>query len=151
MVVFAKKWGPNLLRVPYTHRIDRENNQFQIMQKIFTGLENAFVGTGWSWKPHKSKEHIFLHRNYTQKNLNSEKNGNIFRSKKNPKNFRRKKIPEKSDPKSKNSDFQKKWFFENLNFDQIFREIFFVENFSENFFDRKISPFFFRSWDFFKV
>ena len=59
MVVFAKKWRPNLLRVPYTHRIDRENNQFQIMQKIFTGLENAFVGTGWSWKPHKSKEHIF--------------------------------------------------------------------------------------------
>ena len=62
-----------LLRVPYTHRIDRRNNQFQIMQKIFTGLENAFVGPGWSWKPHKSKEHIFLHRNYTKKYLNSDK------------------------------------------------------------------------------
>ena len=33
---------------PYTHRIDRGNTHFQIMQKIFTGLENAFVGTGWS-------------------------------------------------------------------------------------------------------
>ena len=32
---------------PYTHRIDRGNTHFQIMQKIFTGLENAFVGTGW--------------------------------------------------------------------------------------------------------
>ena len=32
---------------PYTHRIDRGNTHFQIMQKIFTGLENTFVGTGW--------------------------------------------------------------------------------------------------------
>ena len=37
-----------LLSVPYTHRTDRRNNQFQSMQKNFTGLENAFVGTGWS-------------------------------------------------------------------------------------------------------
>ena len=29
---------------PYT---DRGNKRFQIMQKIFTGLENAFVGNGW--------------------------------------------------------------------------------------------------------
>ena len=41
---------------------------------MFTGLENAFAGPGWAWKPHKSKDQIFLHRNYVQKNLNSEKN-----------------------------------------------------------------------------
>ena len=33
--------------------------------KIFTGLENAFAGPGWVWKPHKSEDHNFLHRNYT--------------------------------------------------------------------------------------
>ena len=32
---------------PYRHRIDRGNTHFQIMQKIFTWLENAFAGTGW--------------------------------------------------------------------------------------------------------
>ena len=37
------------------------------MHKIFTGLENAFAGPGWVWKPHKSKDQIFLHRNYVQK------------------------------------------------------------------------------------
>ena len=42
------------------------------------GLENAFVGTGWSWKPHKSKEHIFLHRNYTQKNISTPKKKEKF-------------------------------------------------------------------------
>ena len=31
---------------PYTHRIDRGNTHFQIMQKIFTGLENTFMGSG---------------------------------------------------------------------------------------------------------
>ena len=36
------------------------------MPKIFTELENAFAGPGWAWKPHKSKDHIFLHRSYTQ-------------------------------------------------------------------------------------
>ena len=28
---------------PYTPRIDRGNTHFQIIKKIFTGLENAFV------------------------------------------------------------------------------------------------------------
>ena len=32
---------------PYTHRIDRGNKRLQIMQKIFTELENAFAGNGW--------------------------------------------------------------------------------------------------------
>ena len=48
------------------------------MQKIFTGLENAFVGTGWSWKPHKSKEHIFYIEIILKKNLNSEKKWENF-------------------------------------------------------------------------
>ena len=48
------------------------------MQKIFTGLENAFAGPGWAWKPHKSKDHKFLHRNYIQKIFNSEKNMFFF-------------------------------------------------------------------------
>ena len=45
----------------------RGNIPFRNMQNIFTGLENAFAGPGWPWKPHKSKEQIFLHRSYTQK------------------------------------------------------------------------------------
>ena len=72
------------------------------MQKIFTGLENAFVGTGWSWKPHKSKEHIFYIETILKKYLNSEKKiGKIFDRKKISKFFRRKKNPEKSDQNSK--------------------------------------------------
>ena len=33
---------------PYTHRIDRGNTRFPDHVKIFTGLENAFAGNGWS-------------------------------------------------------------------------------------------------------
>ena len=69
----AKKWaqlfGPlytHCMQFPYTHRLESGNIPFRNMQNIFTGLENAFAGPGWPWKPHKSKEHIFLHRSYTQ-------------------------------------------------------------------------------------
>ena len=58
---------------PYTPRMDRGNTHFQIIKKIFTELENKFVGTGRSWKPHKWKEHNFLHRNYTQQIFSTPK------------------------------------------------------------------------------
>ena len=93
-------------KIPHTHRIDRGNKQFQIMQKISTGLENAFVNTGWSWKSHKSKERIFYIETILHKNSQLRK--------KKWKNFDRKKIKKfwtkkirKSDQKSKISDFQK--------------------------------------------
>ena len=69
------------------------------MQKISTGLENAFVNTGWSWKSHKSKERIFLHQNYTpQKFSTPKKNQKLSIEKKVDKKIR------KSNQKSKISD-----------------------------------------------
>ena len=74
-------------RIPYTHRWESGNDTFQNMPHIFTGLENAFAGPGWTWKHHKSKDHKFLHSKlYPKKNLISEKNiflldQNIFRKK----------------------------------------------------------------------
>ena len=57
------------LYTPYRSR----KHTFPDHQKIFTWLENAFVCTGRSWKPHKRKEHIFLHRNYIPKNFSTPK------------------------------------------------------------------------------
>ena len=66
----------------------RGNIPFRNMQNIFTGLENAFAGPGWPWKPHKSKEQIFLHRSYTPNFFAIEKNVRKKMSKKSPrKNF----------------------------------------------------------------
>ena len=48
------------------------------MHKIFTGLENAFAGPGWVWKPHKSKDQIVLHRNYIQKYFSTPKKNMFF-------------------------------------------------------------------------
>ena len=53
--------------IPYTHRWESENNTFQNTLRIFTGLENAFAGPGWTWKYHKSKDQKILHQNYIQK------------------------------------------------------------------------------------
>ena len=120
---------------PYTHRIDRGNTHFQIMQKNVTWLENTFVGTGWSWKPHKSKEHNFLHRNYTPKFFSTpKKNLKFFRSKKMFDFFSSKKFSRKIRPKIKNFRFSGK--IENLTF-SIFGRIFF-----RIFFRRKFSGFF---------
>ena len=58
--------------------MDRGNTHFQIIKKIFTELENTFVGTGRSWKPHKWKEHNFLHRNYTPKFFSTPKKNDFF-------------------------------------------------------------------------
>ena len=41
------------------HRLESGNIPFRNMQNTITGLENAFAGPGWPWKPHKSKEQIF--------------------------------------------------------------------------------------------
>ena len=83
------------------------------MQKIFTGLENAFVGTGWSWKPHKSKEHIFLHRYwYPKKNPAHKKNKIIFDRKKHSTN--------KSDEKKSIFSPSKMRFSENQLFSMVF-------------------------------
>ena len=88
-------------RVPYTHRLESGNIPFRNMQNIFTGLENAFAGPGWPWKPHKSKDHIFLHRNYVQ-NFFSTPIFYFFSKleKKSTKNFE-KKIFSKNLPKEK--------------------------------------------------
>ena len=64
------------------------------------------MGTGRSWKPHKWKEHNFLHRKYTP---------NIFSTPKKSQHFSiEKKNREKSDKKSKKYIFEKIIFFENL-------------------------------------
>ena len=79
---FGKKSLKSHKRIPYTHRWESENNTFQNMPHIFTGLENAFTGPVWSWKYHKSKVYTFLHPNYIQRNfLNSEKKYFFARSK----------------------------------------------------------------------
>ena len=131
-----------LLRIPYTHRIDRGNNQFQIMQKIFTGLENAFVGTGWSWKPHKSKEHIFLHRNYTQKISQLRKKNENFSIEKNFRNFFDEKKSRKIRPKIESSTLKKK----NFSGRKIWNFRFLVGFSGENFSSKTFSIFF-RSWE----
>ena len=59
--------------IPYTHRRESENDTFQNMPKIFTGVENVFAGPGGAWKPHKWKDQIFLHRNYVQKKFSTPK------------------------------------------------------------------------------
>ena len=72
---------------PYTPIMDRGNTHFQIIKKIFTELENTFVGTGRSWKPHKWKEHNFLHRNYTPKFFSTPKKIEHFFDRKNVSDF----------------------------------------------------------------
>ena len=86
------------------HRLESGNIPFRNMQNTFTGLENAFAGPGWPWKPHKSKEQIFLHRNYIlfffSQLRKKNRDRNLFSEKK-----YRKKIREKN-PR-KNRDFFK--------------------------------------------
>ena len=53
--------------IPYTHRWESGNDTFQNTLHIFTGLENAFTGPGWTWKYHKSKDQKNLHPNYISK------------------------------------------------------------------------------------
>ena len=122
------QWGTLLLRlkshkgIPYTHRWESENNTFQNTLRIFTGLENAFAGPGWTWKYHKSKDQGFLHQNYIQ----------IFSQLRDffcPINFFSKKIinllvRKKIVAKSKKSTFWKFWNFGNLFF-SILRQTFF--------------------------
>ena len=97
---------------PYTHCIDRGNKHFQIMQKIFTCLENAFVGTGWPWKPHKSKVHNFLHRNYTPKIFSTPKKIRQFFDRTFfSEFFSTKNFPRKIQPKIENFRFSPKVFF----------------------------------------
>ena len=79
------------------------------MDKIFTGLENAFAGLGWVWKPQKSKDQIFLHRNYAQFFFSTPKKIYFFsRSKKFSKKFPAKKKITKKFPKNPKifSDFE---------------------------------------------
>ena len=53
--------------IPYTHRFESGNDTFQNMPHMFSGLENAFAGPGWTWKHKKWKDQTFLHRNYIPK------------------------------------------------------------------------------------
>ena len=62
---WAQLFGPlytHCMQFPYAHRLESGNIPFQNIQKIFTGLENAFAVLGASWKPHKSKVRSILHR-----------------------------------------------------------------------------------------
>ena len=90
--------------IPYTHRRESGNDTFQNMPQIFTGLENAFAGPGWAWKPHKSKDQIFLHRNYVQK-ISQLRKKNFFSRSKNFRIFLAKKIT-KMFPKNQKNRFQ---------------------------------------------
>ena len=71
----------------YTHCQESGNDTFQNMLKIFTGLENVFAGPGWVWKPHKSKDQIFLHRNYIQKYFSTPKKNMFFPDRKKIRKF----------------------------------------------------------------
>ena len=97
--------------IPYT----RGNNTFQNMPQISTGLENSFAGPGWVWKPHKSKDQIFLHRNYVQIFFSTPKKYIFFLDPKKFRNFfRQKKSHEKISRKiRKHFRFQN---FKNLKF-----------------------------------
>ena len=94
--------------------------------KIVIGLEHAFAGPGWAWKPHKSKDQIFYIETMSKKFLNSEKKISIKKNR----FFFGKKIPEKMPEIS--------GFFGN----------FFTEKKNENFLIEK-KKYFFRSWEFF--
>ena len=63
--------------IPYTHRWESGNDTFQNMPHMFSGLENAFAGPGWTWKHKKWKDQTFLHRNYIPK-IFSTLTKNIF-------------------------------------------------------------------------
>ena len=63
--------------IPYTHRWESGNDTFQNTPHMFSGLENAFAGPGWTWKHKKWKDQTFLHRNYIPKNF-STLTKNIF-------------------------------------------------------------------------
>ena len=52
---------------PYTPRIDRGNAHFQIIKKIFTGLENTFVGTDGPENLRNGKNIIFYIETISQK------------------------------------------------------------------------------------
>ena len=72
------------------------------MDKIFTGLENAFAGPGWVWKPHKSKDHIFYIETMSKKIFSTPKKNTFFLDQKNFENFSGEKkitknFPEKSE------------------------------------------------------
>ena len=84
----------------YTHRQESGNDTFQNMIKKFNGLENVFAGPGWVWKPYKSKDRIFLHRNYIQKYFSTPKKICFFSIEKKIEFFSAKKISEKSCPKN---------------------------------------------------
>ena len=104
-------------RVPYryTHRLESRNIPFRNMQKIFTGPENTFAVPGWPWKPHKSKDNIFLHRSYTPKIFSTKKN--VFSR---SKTFSEKNVSKKSPRKnSKNPKFFR--FFKILEIFKIFK------------------------------
>ena len=60
---WAQLFGPlytHCMQFPYAHRLESGNIPFQNIQKIFTGLENAFAVLGAPWKPHKSKVQTIL-------------------------------------------------------------------------------------------
>ena len=54
------------------HRLESGNSTFQNKQKITTGLENTFAGSGWPWKTHKSKDLIFYIESIPNIFLNSK-------------------------------------------------------------------------------
>ena len=85
--------------IPYTHRRESGNNTFQNMHKIFTGLENAFAGPGWVWKPHKSKDQIFYIETMSKKISQLRKKITFFLDQKNFEIFFGKKNHEKCSPK----------------------------------------------------
>ena len=103
----------NCMQFPYTHRLESGNIPFRNMQNICTGLENAFAGPGWLWKPHKSKDHIFLHRNYTQKKFATPKKIIFFRDRN---FFSKKNVEEKIRENFSKNPKKCSRFFQNRNF-----------------------------------
>ena len=90
------------------------------MPKIFTGLENAFAGPGWAWKPHKSKDQIFYIETMSKKISQLRKKFSFFLDQKNFDFFFRPKIFTKIFPEK--SDFFQDFKFQNFDENSGFLE-----------------------------
>jgi len=125
--------------IPYTHRWESGNDTFQNMPHMFSGLENAFAGPGWTWKHKKWKDQTFLHRNYIPKNF-STLTKNIFLL--DQKNFR-KKIQKILVRKNFARKIEKKSKFQNVEISTFWNFDFF-RFCGQTFFGPKFFGFFFR-------
>ena len=133
----------NPIRVLPNAPLRERNDTFQNMQHIFSGLENAFAGPGWTWKHKKWKDQKFLHRNYIPKIFSTLRKNKILLDQKSFRKIFKKSWSEKKSPakskKCQNAKILKFWNFDILAFfdfaGEIFSDQFFLKIFRK-FFDQ---------------